>query len=102
MGKAVKVTTEYDVVCEKCGAGLEAQYSNGVIFVELCDYCLESARKKSSEEGPILHDGELIAECRERAIETALCAIPQEANIYIDGEDKEPAKVFSKDRKEEE
>jgi len=48
----------------------------------------------SLPEGPILHDGELIAECRERAIETALCAIPQEANIYIDGEDKEPAKVF--------
>jgi len=45
-------------------------------------------------EGAILHDGELIAECRERAIETALCAIPQQANIYIDGEDKEPAEVF--------
>ena len=37
----------------------------------------------SLPEGPILHDGELLAECRERAIETALCAIPQEANIYI-------------------
>ena len=45
-------------------------------------------------EGAILHDGELIAECRERAIETALCAIPQQVNIYIDGEDKGPAEVF--------
>jgi len=45
-------------------------------------------------EGTILHDGELIAECRERAIETALCAIPQQAKIYIDGEDEKPADVF--------
>lgn len=48
----------------------------------------------SLPEGVILHEGELNDECRERAIETALCAIPQQAKIYIDGEDKEPAEVF--------
>jgi L-aminopeptidase/D-esterase-like protein len=45
-------------------------------------------------EGVIEHEGELVKECRERAIEAALCAFPQEARIYIDGEDKEPARVF--------
>jgi len=45
-------------------------------------------------EGAIEHEGELIKECRERAIESALSALPQEIEIYIDGEDKEPARVF--------
>jgi hypothetical protein len=45
-------------------------------------------------EGAIEHEGELIKECRERAIESALSALPQKIEIYIDGEDKEPARVF--------
>jgi len=45
-------------------------------------------------EGVVEHEGELIAECRERAIESALLALPQKVEIYIDGEDKEPARVY--------
>lgn len=45
-------------------------------------------------EGVIEHEGDLTEECRERAIEAALSALPQKAEIYIDGEDKEPARVF--------
>lgn len=45
-------------------------------------------------EGVIEHEGELIKECRERAIESALSALPQKVEIYIDGEDEEPARVF--------
>lgn len=43
-------------------------------------------------------------QARERAIEAVISAIPQTCEVYIDGEDVEPAKVFidvSKDCPEE-
>lgn len=39
-------------------------------------------------------DGEPTDETRERAIEVALTAIPQSLEVFIDGEDKEPARIF--------
>lgn len=44
----------------------------------------------------IVDDGEghPTDEARRRAIEAALCALPQEIEVYIDGEDKPPARVF--------
>jgi hypothetical protein len=45
-------------------------------------------------EGVIEHEGELVKECRQRAIESALSALPQNVEIYIDGEDAEPARVY--------
>lgn len=32
--------------------------------------------------------------CRERAIEAALGALPQSIDVYIDGEEREPARVW--------
>lgn len=45
-------------------------------------------------EGVIEHKGELITECRKRAIESVLSALPQKVEIYIDGEDKKPSKIY--------
>jgi hypothetical protein len=45
-------------------------------------------------EGVVEHEGELVSECRERAIESALSALPQTIEIYIDGEDAKPARVY--------
>ena len=45
-------------------------------------------------EGVIEHEGELANECRERAIESVLSALPQKVEIYIDGEDEKPARVY--------
>lgn len=44
----------------------------------------------------IVDDGEghPTDEARERALEAALGALPQNVDVYIDGEDKPPAKVF--------
>jgi len=39
-------------------------------------------------------EGEPTDETRERAIEAALSALPQNLEVFIDGEDKEPARVF--------
>jgi len=45
-------------------------------------------------EGIIEHEGKLEKQCKERAIESALSALPQKVEIYIDGEDKKPAQVY--------
>jgi len=45
-------------------------------------------------EGVVWDNGALSPECRRRAIEAALCSLPQQAKIYLDGEDAAPAEVW--------
>jgi hypothetical protein len=47
------------------------------------------------DEGPIDDgEGEPTPEARERAIEAALAAISQNCQVFIDGEENDPAEVF--------
>ena len=45
-------------------------------------------------EGVVERDGEPSLRCEKRAVEAALCALPQNVEIFLDGENEKPAKVF--------
>lgn len=50
MKGSVEVSFDVDVVCEVCRRSLEADFSNGVIYIEPCENCMTDEYRKGAEE----------------------------------------------------
>lgn len=41
----------FDVKCDECSDILDAEFNSGVLFVPLCEKCLEGAKDEGYKEG---------------------------------------------------